>query len=358
MHRSQIKPYSYLNTAVLKLLDSIVTYTIRTAFFFSLFYVKPVYSQILTPNLVFVSDESWKVTSTYYPNWERLDYDDETWSFAKAPSPFATGPTPVVAGAESMWGDNDVDPEYYFRKVVELDRLPRRVQLQYSIDDQVRIYINGEFVAINNNIYNVHSLDATEFFKCGQNIIALKAQQVSPESPSMISLKGEVFYSSSSITSVDTPICKARVFRNSKGEEFEAPGTVYDTLTGYTQCDSIVRYNLIEARYVEREVNGSFCSGSSYVLPSGKQVSLEGQYLDTVRSIASCDTIFRVSLTEKKRLPVLNLTTKPSCYRKVDGELMFTINGYDSIPFNIYIDTIKVPPSGVLKGLRSGAISC
>jgi uncharacterized repeat protein (TIGR01451 family) len=69
-----------------------------------------------------------------------------------------------------------------------------------------------------------------------------------------------------------------------------------NTLLG---CDSST-YTELEMHYTYRDnIEDTFILGSNYTLPSGKIVSAEGDYIDTISTINECDSIFSVNLVSR-----------------------------------------------------------
>lgn len=67
-------------------------------------------------------------------------------------------------------------------------------------------------------------------------------------------------------------------------------GTYLDTLISANGCDSILATDLIILEIEENEVNVQICEGDTY-FAGGMEQSESGTYIDTLQSIASCDSI-------------------------------------------------------------------
>ena len=90
-------------------------------------------------------------------------------------------------------------------------------------------------------------------------------------------------------------VCAGQPFTLPWGAVVTASGTYRDTLRYTTGCDSLRRSVTVAVQPLLRQsLSGSFCAGSGYTLPTGRVVTTPGVYVDTVRYRASgCDSLIR-----------------------------------------------------------------
>jgi gliding motility-associated-like protein len=105
-------------------------------------------------------------------------------------------------------------------------------------------------------------------------------------------------------------ICQGQAYQLPSGKWVSSNGTYNDTLRykAYA-CDSlytIVNLSVTPARAVA--VTGSICNGDTYTLPWGTLVATSGVYKDTLRTATGCDSLIRtVTLTVNTR-PTIRLS--------------------------------------------------
>ena len=80
------------------------------------------------------------------------------------------------------------------------------------------------------------------------------------------------------------------------GQIFNQSGTVIDTITSATACDTIVTYMLTLQPYQTRSESISFCPGESVTI-GGQMFNQSGTVIDTIASATACDTIVTYTLT-------------------------------------------------------------
>jgi len=81
------------------------------------------------------------------------------------------------------------------------------------------------------------------------------------------------------------------------GQVYNQSGTVFDTIPSVTSgCDTIVTYTLTLLPYQTRAENISFCPGETIVL-GGIAYTQPGTVMDTLSAISGCDTIVTYTLT-------------------------------------------------------------
>jgi gliding motility-associated-like protein len=90
-------------------------------------------------------------------------------------------------------------------------------------------------------------------------------------------------------------ICLGQTYTLPWGTVVNTAGVYRDTLHYTTGCDSVRRtVNLTVQAPLSVITNPTICVGQSYTLPWGTVVNTPGVYVDTLRSIAGCDSIRRI----------------------------------------------------------------
>ena len=79
------------------------------------------------------------------------------------------------------------------------------------------------------------------------------------------------------------------------GQQLNAPGTYYDTLSTVHGCDSVTRLFLTQRQAIGSFTNISICTGDSYSF-NGRTLSSAGLYTDTLASAIGCDSVASVQL--------------------------------------------------------------
>jgi gliding motility-associated-like protein len=91
---------------------------------------------------------------------------------------------------------------------------------------------------------------------------------------------------------ITAQICEGQNYALPSGRQVGTEGVYNDTLRSTIGCDSLVyTINLSVKAPVRQSVDAVVCTGQSYVLPSGRAVSEAGVYRDTIRTTAGCDSI-------------------------------------------------------------------
>jgi len=83
---------------------------------------------------------------------------------------------------------------------------------------------------------------------------------------------------------------------NFNGQALTQSGTFKDTVQTLGGCDSIITLNLTALNKIENTINAAICAGQTYDF-KGKQLTQQGQYLDTLISSGGCDSILTLNLT-------------------------------------------------------------
>ncbi|CAN5133383.1 hypothetical protein BH11BAC6_BH11BAC6_01020 [soil metagenome] len=129
-------------------------------------------------NRLLVTDKTWKSSNTPGTGWEQIGYDDSNWPAADSLAPdggiLQFNPPPT-----GIWNTVITSPNItYFRKNFTLNNVTGFVTMDYSVDDDAQIYINGQFVTADNDcLANSHfNLDVTPYLNLnGSNTIAARA---------------------------------------------------------------------------------------------------------------------------------------------------------------------------------------
>ncbi|MCU0387801.1 MAG: gliding motility-associated C-terminal domain-containing protein, partial [Chitinophagaceae bacterium] len=121
------------------------------------------------------------------------------------------------------------------------------------------------------------------------------------------------------------------------GRLVAATGTYTDTLRYVSGCDSIHYSIQLQVTGVIRNTEAvSICAGQRYTLPSGRIVSANGTYNDTLRSVSGCDSII-TSITLQNQQPLFQNLSASLC----PGESFTLPSGKSVSSTGIYNDTIR-----------------
>jgi gliding motility-associated-like protein len=92
--------------------------------------------------------------------------------------------------------------------------------------------------------------------------------------------------------STNALICAGATYTMPAGGKYSVAGTYVDTLMNIRGCDSLITTVQLSLTTVTRKtMEASICKGAAYLLPSGKPVTASGEYADTLRYKAGCDSI-------------------------------------------------------------------
>ncbi|WP_336517350.1 PKD domain-containing protein [Pollutibacter soli] len=87
-------------------------------------------------------------------------------------------------------------------------------------------------------------------------------------------------------------ICAGTKVTAPSGALFDKAGTYIDTVRNIRGCDSLIStITVTVVDVVRKNISTTICAGNLYILPSGKSVSKQNQYLDTLKYIAGCDSV-------------------------------------------------------------------
>ena len=107
-------------------------------------------------------------------------------------------------------------------------------------------------------------------------------------------------------------ICEGQTFTSPSGKQLTASGNYSDTLRYANGCDSIITSITLTVKGLVRlSVTASICQGGSHTLPSGKVVTVQGIYRDTLRYATGCDSVIHTT----------NLLVKPVTRTSVAASL-------------------------------------
>ncbi len=137
-------------------------------------------------------------------------------------------------------------------------------------------------------------------------------------------------------TTVNSTICKGGTYSLPSGKQVSVAGQYIDTLVSKAGCDSIITTNLDVADFVKEDKEALVCEGQSYKLPSGKLITIAGVYQDTLRSILGCDSLI-TTLT----LTVKSLKRESKQVVICDGSSYALPSGIIITQSGIYRDTLR-----------------
>ncbi len=138
-------------------------------------------------------------------------------------------------------------------------------------------------------------------------------------------------FSGASYTQVKLSGCD-QVLSPSKKYLFTKSGVYYDTLVGYSRCDSIITMNVTINNSSKSKINPVVCS--EFTSPSKKYMfQKSGTYYDTLVNSTGCDSIIEINLTVN--YPTTYKVSKTVCgsYTSANGNV-YTSTG-------VYTDTLK-----------------
>lgn len=141
-------------------------------------------------------------------------------------------------------------------------------------------------------------------------------------------LTGEKSCSNSTAT-ISAAACD--VYTAPSGSTFTSSGQVQDIIPNQAGCDSIITINLSITNSTTDSLNPSTCN--SYTAPSGAVFTTSGQYQDTIPNQAGCDSLISINLTVNN--DVADTLTETACksYTVPSGNAIYTTSG-------TYLDTI------------------
>ena len=131
-------------------------------------------------------------------------------------------------------------------------------------------------------------------------------------------------------------ICKGKNYVLPNGNSVNNTGTYYDTIRKPNTCDSIVITNLTVNPYLQSSQTATTCLGKTYTLPSGKTVTQSGIYKDTIQTTFGCDSIVTTNLS------ITNPTPTQISDSICEGKIYTLPSGKQVTNTGVYVDTIKI----------------
>ncbi|HEX7903655.1 MAG TPA: gliding motility-associated C-terminal domain-containing protein [Chitinophagaceae bacterium] len=104
---------------------------------------------------------------------------------------------------------------------------------------------------------------------------------------------------------IDTAVCASSFPATILGHVFAAPGSITDTVTATTGCDTIRTINVTTLPLLTTTIDTAVCVNSFPATILGHVFAAPGSIIDTVSSVAGCDTIRTINVTT---LPLLTTT--------------------------------------------------
>jgi gliding motility-associated-like protein len=156
-------------------------------------------------------------------------------------------------------------------------------------------------------------------------------------------------------SAVTISICQGQTYTLPSGLVVWQSGIYNDTVKNKIGCDSIITHADLRVAMLSRDsMEAAICSGNSYMLPSGRKVSTTGIYSDTLRFVAGCDSIIysvKLLVNTPLRQAISAVACDGRAYQLPSGKLISQEGSYadtlkskigcDSIIFNIQFKTIK-----------------
>ena len=134
-------------------------------------------------------------------------------------------------------------------------------------------------------------------------------------------------------------ICSGDTYTLPWGQVVSVAGTYRDTLRYSNGCDSLRRIiHLTVISALTQTTVADLCAGNSYQLPWGGSVNTGGQFRDTMRNQAGCDSLIRVvnlTLRTSQQQTISARICEGAAYQLPWGQQAFTAG--------IYRDTLRYP---------------
>ena len=99
------------------------------------------------------------------------------------------------------------------------------------------------------------------------------------------------------VTDLNATICSNQTY-DFNGRILNTTGLYTDVLTTYLGCDSIVNLNLLVNPIALTTLDTAICDGEQYNF-NGRILTIQGTYIDTLRTFQDCDSIITLHLTVK-----------------------------------------------------------
>ena len=81
-----------------------------------------------------------------------------------------------------------------------------------------------------------------------------------------------------------------------RGKKYNTAGTFYDTIHTTTGCDSLIRLFITYADYFHMYDSAHVCEDGTYVNWRGRELSIPGNYFDSLTSVNGKDSIYQMTL--------------------------------------------------------------
>lgn len=98
-------------------------------------------------------------------------------------------------------------------------------------------------------------------------------------------------------TTLNPIICANQSYTRPSGLVENTTGVYIDTLSTVNGCDSIITSNLTVNPIFAVTVFDTICANQTYTLPKGLVVNTSGTYIDTLLTVAGCDSVITTELT-------------------------------------------------------------
>lgn len=108
-----------------------------------------------------------------------------------------------------------------------------------------------------------------------------------------LTLYSDTLTGNTPLRNVSAEICNGTSYTLPSGKQVDSTGIYKDTLLAVSGCgDSLITIlNLTVSSLIRDTIHTRICPGGTYTLPSGNQVSAQGTYADTVHNALGCDSI-------------------------------------------------------------------
>ncbi|WP_170264992.1 FG-GAP repeat protein, partial [Salibacter halophilus] len=123
-------------------------------------------------------------------------------------------------------------------------------------------------------------------------------------------------------------------------ETYTSSGTYMDTILNASGCDSVMTINVSINQDAFQIINETACS--SYTVPSGDEsYTSSGSYLDTIPTVAGCDSVLAINLNILNSFSQITIDTC-NTYTVPSGDETYTSSGtyLDTIPNSAGCDSI------------------
>ncbi len=170
------------------------------------------------------------------------------------------------------------------------------------------------------------------------------------------------------LVSKEATICAGSQYITPSGIVLEKAGIFKDTLRNIRGCDSLIMTIKISITAVaQKQLAATICAGNSYQLPSGKLVSNQNLYMDTLRYKAGCDSVvYSIALTvfEPRKESREEAICTGNSYLMPSGKMVNSAGkhldtlknklGCDSILYNITIRLVPVVKKAIAVSICAG----